>query len=140
MARPNSIIHTPIVYLASPIDNGVLSGIDKVREMLVQDGYAVYWPQQAWQVLPGSIPTESLQAANLAVLDMADGLIACLKPNRLSVGTVLEIVEARMKEIPTVVWGEMNHSWALAYLGVESYADLRDAVRRLEELINDRLD
>jgi nucleoside 2-deoxyribosyltransferase len=140
MARPNRITHTPIVYLASPIDNGVLSGVDKVRELLVQDGYAVYWPQQAWQVHPGAIPTESLQAANLAVLDMADGMIACLKPDKLSVGTVLEIIEARMKDIPVIVWGQMNHSWALAYLNVESYADLRDAVRRLEELINDRLD
>jgi hypothetical protein len=71
---------------------------------------------------------------------MADGMIACLKPDKLSVGTVLEIIEARMKDIPVIVWGQMNHSWALAYLNVESYADLRDAVRRLEELVNDRLD
>lgn len=140
MARLSRIVHTPIIYLASPIDNGVLSGVDKVRELFVQDGYAVYWPQKAWQVPQGAIPNEQLQAANLAVLDLADGLIACLDPERLSVGTVLEIVEARNREIPVVVWGKMHHSWALSYLNVESYLDLRDAIRRLEELVSEKFE
>ena len=102
MAWANKMIHTPIIYLASPIDNGVLSGVDKVHELLVQDGFAVYWPQKAWSVRAGSVPNEKLQGANMGVLDFADGLLACLKADTLTVGTIIEIYEAQGRGIPTV--------------------------------------
>jgi nucleoside 2-deoxyribosyltransferase len=140
MAWANKMIHTPIIYLASPIDNGVLSGVDKVHELLVQDGFAVYWPQKAWSVRAGSVPNEKLQGANMGVLDFADGLLACLKADTLTVGTIIEIYEAQGRGIPTVVWGNLNHSWALAYLGVDVYADLRDAVRALEQKVADHVE
>lgn len=140
MAWTNEMIHTPVIYLASPIDNGVLSGVDKVHELLVQDGFAVYWPQKAWAVRAGSVPNEKLQGANMSVLDFADGLLACLKVDKLTIGTIVEIYEAQSRGIPTVVWGNVNHSWALAYLGVEAYADLRDAVRALIQKVSDHVE
>jgi nucleoside 2-deoxyribosyltransferase len=137
MAWSNELIHTPLIYLASPIDNGPISGVDKVHELLVQDGFAVYWPQKAWSVRPGAIPNEKLQGANMAVLDYADGLLVCLKEDKLTVGCILELQEAANKDLPVVVWGNMNHSWALAYLAVDVYSDLRDAVRALEQKVAD---
>ncbi len=76
----------------------------------------------------------------MGVLDFADGLLACLKVDKLTVGTIVEIYEAQMRGIPTVVWGNVNHSWALAYLGVEAYADLRDAVRALIQKVSDHVE
>jgi hypothetical protein len=76
----------------------------------------------------------------MGVLDFADGLLACLKADTLTVGTIIEIYEAQGRGIPTVVWGNLNHSWALAYLGVDVYADLRDAVKALEQKVADHVE
>jgi hypothetical protein len=42
-----------------------------------------------------------------------------LQPDVLSIGAVLEIVEAKNHDIPVIVYGDLRPSWALAYLDTE---------------------
>ena len=111
-----------LIYYAHPIDQAG-GGDDPfywLPEALGARGAVIYDPAAAWRVPALNQPRPGLQKANLDVLRQCDGLIACLRRDVMSVGVVLEIVEAINHDIPTLVYAPgMSTSWALAYLGAE---------------------
>lgn len=115
-----------LIYYAHPIDQA--GGEDDpfywLPEALNSRGAVVYDPATAWRVPALNLPRPGLQKANLDVLRRCDGLVACLRRDVMSVGVVLEIVEAMNHDIPTLVYAPgMSTSWALAYLGTETTDD-----------------
>lgn len=126
-----------IVYFASPIDNDTKATNErpKIKQELVRGGHVVFDPSAGWTVSDKAATHPNLQAANMAVLKYSDALFVYLTPV-FSVGTVLEIVEAQKRGISTVVYApRIKPSWALAYLRVEPFTDLAEAIDELESVV-----
>lgn len=124
---------TKTVYLASAIDQGqAWSMRTEAREALLKASHAVYDPAAAWSVPEVSWPSPSLQKANLAALRACDGLLVCLDPAILSIGIVIEMIEAKNHDVPVVAYGKLNPSWSLAYLDIDVFSELDDAVHALD--------
>lgn len=107
-----------LIYYAHPIDQRHHAD-DQLPAMIKRRGAGVYDPGKAWDLAPATQPSPGLQKANLAVLRACDGVLVQLAPDILSVGAILEIVEAKNHDIPVLVWGDLRPSWALNYLDVE---------------------
>jgi hypothetical protein len=125
---------TPVIYLASPIDQGtVLQMRNQAKAKLLEAGCAVFDPGTGWAVGPDTEPTHRLQTANLAVLARCDGILAIYDPHILTIGVTIELMEACPK--PSHVWApNLKPSWALTYLDVKVHVLLDNAI---EELVAD---
>lgn len=107
-----------LIYYAHPIDQRHHVD-DTAIAALHRRGAGVYDPGKAWDLSPATQPSPGLQRANIAVLRHCDGVLVQLAPDILSVGAILEIVEAKNHDIPVLVYGPLRPSWALTYLDVE---------------------
>jgi nucleoside 2-deoxyribosyltransferase len=126
-------MRTKTVYLASAIDQGqAWSMRAEAREALLKARHAVYDPAAGWSVPEASVPSPSLQKANLAALRACDGLLVCLDPSILSIGIVIEMMEAINLDVPVVAYGKLSPSWSLAYLGIDVFTELEDAIAALD--------
>ena len=125
---------TPVVYLASPIDQGTDSGKDKAREALLDRGCAVFDPSAGWTVPKWGEPSRGLQNGNIALLRKCDGVLAILNPRILTIGVVLEIQDALLSGLAVSVYApEVKPSWSLAYLDLYPHNDLDFAIDMLIE-------
>lgn len=124
---------TPVIYLASPIDQGTISGMkDQALQALLTSRCAVFDPGAGWSVPAQATPSEMLQHGNMALLNRCDGLLAILDPKILTIGVVMEILHARANDMPAHVWApNLRTSWSLASLHVPVYRYLDDAIREL---------
>jgi nucleoside 2-deoxyribosyltransferase len=130
---------TPVIYLASPIDQGRTDRYrSRAKEGLGSRGCAVYDPAGGWTVPKVGRPSPRLQKANMAALANCDGLLAILDPGVLTIGVTLEIHLATTLGIPTEVWGpDLHPSWSLAYLGLEPHTEIHYALDSLTRRITD---
>lgn len=125
---------TPVIYLASSIDQGRDDTRERARQALLSRPCALFDPAAGWTVSESSRPSPGLQKGNMALLRQCDGLFAVLNPTILTVGVILEIQEAVDYGLPVRVYGPgIKPSWSLSYLGVELHTDLNLAVRLLME-------
>lgn len=125
---------TPVIYLASSIDQGRENHREEARQALLRRSCALFDPAAAWTVTESAEPSPGLQRANMALLRQCDGVLAVLSPGRLTVGVILEIQESKLLGIPTQVYAPgIRPSWSLSYLGIEPHADLNAAVGALME-------
>lgn len=124
---------TPVIYLASPIDQGNASDDKKTaHEWLRGSNCAVFDPSSAWSVSKSSKPNPALQRGNMALLRQCHGVLAIVKPDVLTIGVVLEIQEAVEVGIPVQVCGRgLQPSWSLAYLGLEVHYSVQEAIKAL---------
>jgi nucleoside 2-deoxyribosyltransferase len=122
---------TPVVYLASPIDQGNMAALrEEAKAGLLLQGCAVFDPAAGWSVPARAEPSPALQAANMRLLTECDAVLALLDPTILTVGVTLELNAAHGK--PTHVWApNLRPSWSLAYLGVTIHKYLDDAIKEL---------
>lgn len=127
-----------IIYFASAIDNATHAehAHDEIHKKITDAGLVVFDPSAGWTVPPDTKPNPRLQAANMATLKYCDALYVHLRPV-LSIGVVLEINEALELGIPTVVYAPgIKPSWALRYLLIEPYTDLKKSIKELRSLVN----
>jgi len=123
---------TPVIYLASPIDQGSDSGKEKAREVLLSRSCAVFDPAAGWTVPKTGEPSSRLQHGNMALLRQCDGILAILSPKILTIGVVLEIQEMLMMGKPISIYApQIRPSWSLAYLGIQPQQDLEQAIDQL---------
>ena len=124
---------TPVIYLASPIDQGSVEYMRvHAKTALLDLGCAVFDPFGGWKVPIGGEPSPALQRGNLRLLNACDGLFAILNPKVLTIGVTLELAHAAKHRIPAVAWApQLAPSWALSYLGVESHRYLDYAIEEL---------
>ena len=111
-----------LIYYAHPIDQRHITAT-AVTDAIKRRGAGIYDPGKAWDLSPATQPSPGLQKANLAVLRHCDGVLVHLQRDVLSVGAILEIIEALNNDIPCLVYGDLSPSWAFAYLGVETTND-----------------
>jgi hypothetical protein len=111
-----------LIYYAHSIDQRHITAT-AVTDIIKRRGAGVYDPGKAWDLSPATQPTPALQRGNLAILRHCDGVVVHLQADVLSIGAVLEIVEAKNHDIPVIVYGDLRPSWALAYLDTESTND-----------------
>lgn len=127
-----------IAYLAHSIDQGLTPGrVQEATGMLLAKGYTVYDPARAWL---GMSPDPDLQAVNLSAAKQAAVLVAVLVPNRLSVGSVLELIfkEATAPGRAAIYGPDLATSVAIKSLGIpvldlEGLGDWLDAQRKESE-------
>jgi len=125
---------TAVIYLASSIDQGTEYTKEKAREALLKASCAVFDPAGGWGVPASGDPSPALQEANLALLRECDGLFAILNPTTLTIGVIIEIQEAKLHGIPTVVYAPgIRTSWSLAYLGLDPHQTLPTAIAALKK-------
>lgn len=124
---------TPVIYLASPIDQGFAGETRRIAKgVLLESGCAVFDPAAGWDVPKQATPNKSLQDGNLALLRKCDGMLAILKPDILTIGVILEIVEAHNMGMPISVYGYgLQPSWSLAHLGYRVHDDIEQAIDEL---------
>ena len=127
----------PVVYLASPIDQGRTDEYrSRAKEGLGSRGAAIYDPAAGWTVPKIGRPSPRLQKANMAALAQCDGVLAILDPGILTVGVILEIHLATTIGIPVEIWGpELYTSWSLAYLGIQPQTEMHYALDELTRRI-----
>lgn len=124
---------TPVIYLASPIDQGDASSIQKIAQhQLIDSGCAVFNPAAGWTVPKWAEPSNRLQNGNIALLRQCNGLLAILKPDVLTIGVIMEIMEAHAIGVPVSIYGHgVKPSWSLAQMGYRVHDDLETAIDEL---------
>jgi len=123
---------TKVIYLASAIDQGTDTHKDWARASLLRVSCAVFDPSAGWRVPRDTSPSPVLQAANLALLEECDGLLALLTPTVLTIGVILEIQHAQLHGIPTAIYApDLKPSWTLAYLRLETHSNMDHAIDSL---------
>lgn len=106
-------------YLARPVDFNT-RGMEtrKICNRMVSDlinhGYRVYQPSEAWSVGSGAAPHPVLQSVNNYALGSADLVVAYLPQGVATVGVPMEIERACLLGIPVIVVTEWEGSYALA--------------------------
>lgn len=106
-----------LIYLAHPIDMGNPEYADHYGQaalMVEKFGGVVYHPERAWTHQCGVRP--ALQRGNLAVLGVADGVLAVWPHDVVSVGTPLEILMALQAGKRVALLTSIENSWALSWL------------------------
>lgn len=124
---------TPVIYLASPIDQGDAGNTQQIAQhQLLDRGCAVFNPAAGWAVPRYAEPSKKLQNGNLALLRQCDGLLAILKPDILTIGVIIEIMEAYALGMPVSIYGHgVKPSWSLAQMGYRVHYDLDIAIDEL---------
>ena len=111
---------TRYVYHARPIDQlepgRVPATASVVSNAKGKSRAAWFSPAKAWKLTGAPFPDSKLQRINHHVLGMCDRLVVELPAGVGTIGTVLEIAEARQLEIPTLIVTDIVESWALQYL------------------------
>jgi hypothetical protein len=129
---------TNVIYLASPIDQGRDGTKETARDVLHTYDCAVFDPGAGWTVPRNGKPNRVLQAANIALLRECDGILAILNPAILTIGVILELIEADIRGMARCVYApDLKPSWALALLGIPVYSNLEDAVQYLKQELKD---
>lgn len=113
---------TPAIYVARPIDlvgTTELPDVIRIHNELIdltpETNAVIYSPKRAFMV--SGQPTPYVAEVNRHALAHANGLLA-LFPEVPGVGVAMEIEQARLAGIPTlVVSGEVGRSWSLAGAG-----------------------
>ena len=125
---------TPVIYLASPIDQGTDDSKEKAREVLLRRSCAVFDPSAGWTVPAGGKPSPALQKGNMALLRQCDAMLAILNPKIMTLGVVLELEEMINMGKPVTIYApDIRPSWSLAYLGIQPSQDLTTAINQLVE-------
>lgn len=106
-----------LIYVASPVTCMPEDKVEKVRKLAVElerSGFLVWCPLSIYQeavMLP-----ELLVAANIWALQRTQVMVATLFPDVLTIGTPIEIAEAAVHSIPTVLW---LPGWEADFLTIE---------------------
>lgn len=112
-----------LIYLAHPVDMGKPEYADAYAQaslMLEKFNAVVYHPSKAWSYQCGV--RSALQRGNLAVLNVADGVLAVWPHDVVSVGTPIEILIAIQGGKRVALITSIENSWILSWL-VEASAN-----------------
>lgn len=130
---------TPVIYLASPIDQGTDDSKERARDVLLSRSCAVFDPSAGWTVPVAGRPSPALQRGNMALLRQCDAMLAILNPKIMTLGVVLELQEMLNMGKPVAIYApDIRPSWSLAYLGIQPNPDLITAINQLVEGLTSR--
>lgn len=122
-----------VAYLAHPIDRAdspyTTHLIDDVSSKLINLGWIVYNPGDAWLVHPHAIPGPEIEYINRQALHIS-GLVVALMPGDPTVGVPMEIEAATQRGIKVMVYGP-RPGWALAGSAASVYTRSEDLIAAL---------